>query len=272
MPSVDSSSADHPPVFQADVVSVHRAGRPVLDVVSCAARPGRVLAVLGPNGAGKSTLLRVLAGEFAPASGTVAFAGRPLAAWPLAALALRRAVVGQHSEPAFPFTAREVVLLGRTPHPGSGDTPADHAAADRALAAVDLAARAAQSYPTLSGGERQRVHFARALAQLDGAPAGPRALLLDEPTASLDLAHQHGLLRLARDLARRDALAVLVVLHDLNLALRYADDVLLLAAGRVAAGGPVAGTLTAALASALFGLSLRREELADGPHLVVNAQ
>jgi iron complex transport system ATP-binding protein len=254
MPSFDASSSPGP-VFQADAVSVRRGGRLVLDAVSCAAPSGRVLAVLGPNGAGTSTLLRLIAGEFAPVSGGVAFAGRPLASWPLSDLALRRAVVGQHSELAFPFTAREVVLLGRTPHPSRGDAPADRAAADRALAAVDMAGRAAQDYPTLSGGERQRVHFARALAQLDGAPLGQRALLLDEPTASLDLAHQHGVLALARRLARQEDLAVLIVLHDLNLALAYSDDVLVLQAGRVVAAGPVAVTVTSALVRTVFGIT-----------------
>ena len=267
------SSVDHatkipatPSVFQTDGVSLRRGGRLVLDQVSCAAHAGRVLAVLGPNGAGKSTLLRLLAGEFAPASGSVAFGGRALADWPLAELARRRAVVVQHSELAFPFTVREVVLLGRTPHPGRGDSPADQAAAVRALASVDLTDRAAQNFPTLSGGERQRVHFARALAQLDGAPTGSRALLLDEPTASLDLAHQHAVLALARRLARSEGLAVLVVLHDLNLALGYADDVLVLRAGAVAATGPVAETITTALVRSVFGIDADLHPGSAGAH------
>jgi iron complex transport system ATP-binding protein len=257
MPSVDlasAASAPLAPVFQTDSVSLRRGARLVLDQVSCAALPGRVLAVLGPNGAGKSTLLRLLAGDFRPAAGSVTFAGRPLSAWSVGEIALRRAVVAQHSDLAFPFTVGEVVRLGRTPHPGRGDAPADHAAAARALAAVDLSDRAAQSYPTLSGGERQRVHFARALAQLDCAPSGPRALLLDEPTASLDLAHQHSVLGLARDLARRENIAVFAVLHDLNLALAYADDLLALVAGRMVAAGPITTTLTTALVREVFGI------------------
>jgi iron complex transport system ATP-binding protein len=179
-------------------------------------------------------------------------------------------VVSQHSELAFPFTVREVVLLGRTPHPGRGDAAADHAAADHALALVGLAERAAQPYPTLSGGERQRVHFARALAQLEGAPEGPRALLLDEPTASLDLAHQHALLAQTRTLARREGFGVLVVLHDLNHALAYADDVLVLARGRAVAAGPVASTLSAELASEVFGFQLRLERFSDGACFVAS--
>jgi iron complex transport system ATP-binding protein len=256
MPSVDPD-----PVLAATAVSARRGDRLVLDNVSCDARPGRVLAVLGPNGAGKSTLLRLLAGEFPPDSGAIAFASRPLSTWTPADLALRRAVVSQGSELAFPFTVLEVVRLGRTPHPGRGDTPADLAACRAALAAVDLSDRAGQPYPTLSGGERQRVHLARALAQLADTPAGPRALLLDEPTASLDLSHQHASLALARDLAKREHVAVLVILHDLNLALAYADDVLVLRDGRVAATGPVASTLTPALIREVFGVPARLVDL-----------
>ncbi len=260
MPLVDPNSvvpAPLEPVFQTDAITLHRGGRLVLDQVSCATLPGRVLAILGPNGAGKSTLLRLLADDFSPAAGTIHFAGRPLASWPVQTLALRRAVVAQHSDLAFPFTVDEVVRLGRTPHPGRGDAPADRAASARALAAVDLENRSRQSYPTLSGGERQRVHFARALAQLDGAPPDSCALLLDEPTASLDLAHQHSVLALARTFAAGKNHAVIVVLHDLNLALRYADDALVLSRGGVVAAGPVATSLTPELIESVFGMSAR---------------
>jgi iron complex transport system ATP-binding protein len=149
MPSVKPTASE--PGLCATRLRVSRGRREVLAELDLTLAPGRMLAVLGPNGAGKSTLLRVLAGELAPSSGSVSFAERPLAAWPTRELALRRAVVSQHSELAFPFTVREVVLLGRTPHPGRGDAAADHAAAARALASVGLAARAEQPYPTLSG-------------------------------------------------------------------------------------------------------------------------
>jgi len=240
---------------------VRRGDRALLDRVSLTLAPGRVTAVIGPNGAGKSTLLRILAGELRPDSGEVAFAGRPLSAWPVAELARRRAVLPQESDLRFPFRVEEVVRLGRIPHPGGGDSAADHALAREALAQVDLAAFADRVYPTLSGGERQRVHLARALVQLrpvPGAePPAERVLVLDEPTSSLDLAHQHSVLALARDLAAREQVAVLAVLHDLNLALAYADDALVLRQGRVAATGPIAEILTPALIQEVFAVPAR---------------
>lgn len=270
MPSVDPSLL----VLSALAVCVTRGGRRVLDGATCQARAGRVLAIIGPNGAGKSTLLRLLTGELAPSSGEIFFADRPLFSWSVGELALRRAVVSQHSELSFPFTVQEVVRLGRNPHPGRGDALADHAACRAALASVDLSDRALQPYPTLSGGERQRVHLARALAQLAGPASGPRALLLDEPTASLDLSHQHSTLALARDLARRDNLAVLVVLHDLNLALAYADDLLTLSGGRVVAAGSTASTLTPDLVRAVFGIhaTLHPAQANAPAHLAFHSQ
>lgn len=245
-------------VLTATDLVVRRGGRALLDRVSLSLAPGRVTAVIGPNGAGKSTLLRILSGELAPDSGSVAFWERPLSDWPVEVLARHRAVLPQESDLSFPFRVEEVVRLGRIPHPGGGDSSADHALAREALAQVDLTAFADRLYPTLSGGEKQRVHLARALAQLRPDPAesppAARLLLLDEPTASLDLAHQHAVLSLARDLARRENVAVLAVLHDLNLALAYADDLVALSGGRVAAAGDIAHTLSPALVGEVFGV------------------
>ncbi len=263
-----SRASDSPCVLSAADLVVCRGDRALLDGVSLGLVAGRVTAVIGPNGAGKSTLLRVLSGELAPGSGAVALLGRPLAAWPVGELARHRAVLPQESDLRFPFRVEEVVRLGRIPHPGGGDTAADHEFARAALARVDLAAFADRLYPTLSGGEKQRVHLARALAQLQPAPGEPspaaRVLLLDEPTASLDLAHQHSVLALARSLARREGVAVLAILHDLNLALAYADEVAVLARGRVVAAGPVVATLTPELVRHVFGLPSR---LVSGPDL-----
>jgi iron complex transport system ATP-binding protein len=246
------------PVLTATDLTVRRGDRALLDRVSLALAPGRITALVGPNGAGKSTLLRILSGELVPDSGHVAFHDRPLSAWPVAALARHRAVLPQESDLAFPFRVEEVVRLGRIPHPGGGDSSADHTLARAALTQVDLELFADRLYPTLSGGEKQRVHLARALAQLhpdpSSAPPAARALLLDEPTASLDLAHQHSVLSLARDLARRENVAVFAVLHDLNLALAYADDLLALVAGRMVAAGPISTTLTTALVREVFGI------------------
>lgn len=259
----------------ATAITVRRGGRALLDAASITLTPGRVTAVVGPNGAGKSTLLRVLSGELAPDAGSVSVQGRPLAAWPAAELARVRAVLPQESDLRFPFRVTEVVRLGRIPHPGGGDTLADHAIAAAALARVDLTPLADRLYPSLSGGEKQRVHLARALAQLQPAPppppssfiphpsslrpppSSPRVLLLDEPTAALDLAHQHSVLALARELALGEGVAVLAILHDLNLVLAYADDLVVLSGGRVVASGPVEATLTPELVREVFAVPAR---------------
>jgi len=242
-------------------VHVRIGGATLLGGVTLPVRPGEVVAVVGPNGAGKSTLLQVASGERAPSAGRAALDGRPLAAYAPERLAARRAVLPQQSALAFGFTAFEVAMLGRMPHAATG---ADHeAAAWRALERAGVAHLAGRRYPTLSGGEQQRVHLARALAQLDGPAGGPaggsagpaggpaRYLLLDEPTASLDLAHQHAVLALARAHAEAGG-GVLVVLHDLNLAAQYADRLAVLRAGRLLADGPPAEVLDPALVHAAF--------------------
>ncbi len=252
---------DGGPRLEAASITVRRGGRALVDGVSLGLAPGRVTAIVGPNGAGKSTLLRVLAGELRPDAGAVSYGGRPLAEWGAAELARRRAVLPQESDLRFPFRVEEVVRLGRTPHPGAGETGFDRALAREALAKVDLVALAERHYPTLSGGERQRVHLARAWAQLQAAPGAGvpdgRVLLLDEPTSSLDLAHQHGVLTLVRNMAHGEGVAVLAVLHDLNLVLAYADDVVVLRGGRVAGVGEVVTTLTAGRVSEVFGVTAR---------------
>lgn len=247
------------PGLAAKRVTVRRGGCVLLDEVSATLVPGRVTALVGPNGAGKSTLLRVLTGELAPDAGAVTYGDRPLSRWEAADLARRRAVVPQESDLRFPFRVEEVVRLGRVPHVGAGETGYDRDLARVALAKVDLLGLEERHYPTLSGGERQRVHLARAWAQLQPAPgrlaAAGRVLLLDEPTASLDLAHQHGVLALARDMARKEGVAVLTVLHDLNLVLAYADDAVVLRRGRVVEAGLVQDVITPTRVSEVFGVA-----------------
>jgi iron complex transport system ATP-binding protein len=210
--------------------------------------------VVGPNGAGKSTLLRVLSGDLRAYDGTVALLGRPLRAWAPDALARARAVLPQESTLTFPFSALEVVMLGRTPHGGSVGAHA-RAICLEALAAVAMDAMAERLYPTLSGGERQRVQLARVLAQIWRAADAPggRVLFLDEPIASLDLAQQHRALAVARRFAA-DGVAVLVVLHDLNLAAQHADRVAVLRDGALAAVGAPEAVLTPALVERVFGI------------------
>ncbi len=219
-------------------LSVRAGWRHLLNDIDVAVRPGEFVAVLGENGAGKSTLLRALAGEsLAPlrAIGRVELAGRPIHAWSSRERARLRAVLPQHAEPSFAFTAEEVALLGRFPY---GSTAVDRAIARQALQLADAAHLAERDVTTLSGGERARVLLAAVFAQLWETEAEhPRYLLLDEPTAALDLAHQHHLLATAREFAARRRLGVLAILHDLNLAAQYADRVLVLRSGRLLAQG-----------------------------------
>lgn len=236
------------PVLEARDLAFAYGARDVLAEVRLAVAPGEVLAVVGPNGSGKSTLLRLLAGVLAPRRGEVRLAGRPLAAWPRRERARRLALVPQEPRLDFPFTVLETALMGRAPHlralgfPG----PADLAAAREALAALDVLDLAPRRIDTLSGGERQRVFLARALAQ------APAVLLLDEPTAHLDLRHQRTLAELLRARAGTAGLAAVIVLHDLTLAAAVCDRVLVLARGRPAACGSPATVYRPELLAGVF--------------------
>jgi iron complex transport system ATP-binding protein len=219
----------------------------VLDGVSFALDRGQWLAVVGPNGAGKTTLLRLLLGFHRPARGSVTLDGQALGMLPRREIARRLALVPQLTETPFGFTVRETVAMGRTPWLGRFQPPgsSDEQLVEQALQATALTELADRIITELSGGERQRVFLARALAQ------NTPALLLDEPTTNLDLFHERQLLEQVR--ARQQAgLAVIAVLHDLNLAARYADRVLVLNRGRVAAFGPPAQTLTVEVIETVF--------------------
>ena len=232
-------------MLQGRNISVRIGERTLLDGVSLTLAPGEVVALAGPNGAGKSTLLRVLAGDLTPTGGEVTLDGRPLARYRARELALRRAVLPQQTLMQFAFTAREVVAMGRHPHDTRRDAPDDEAIIAAALLRTETAPLAERAYPSLSGGEQGRVSLARVLAQ--EAPS----LLLDEPTAALDLRHQQAVMAIARELAREGA-TVLAVLHDLNLAAAYADRIALMHAGRLVADGPPWQTLTEPLLTDVF--------------------
>jgi iron complex transport system ATP-binding protein len=213
-------------------------GISLLRGVGISVRPGRLLAVMGPNGAGKSTLLRVLSGDAQPTGGEISYDDLPLARLSGVERARCRAVVQQRSSIAYGFSALQTVLIGRYPHGGQGTLRADRAIAVRALERAGAAEFESRSVETLSGGEFARVVLARALAQIDGV-AGSRYLLLDEPTVALDPAHQHEVMRLLSRMAHEEHVGIFVVLHDFNLAARYADEVTLMRAGSVVAhGGP----------------------------------
>ncbi|MFC5890063.1 heme ABC transporter ATP-binding protein [Kitasatospora sp. CM 4170] len=233
-------------LLTAEAVRLAVGGREPLAGASVRVRAGEVLALLGPNGAGKSTLLSVLAGDVPPTAGEVRLHGRPLAGYGAAELALHRALLPQSAELSFPFPAGEVVRMGRAPWAGTPAAAEDGAVIAEAMAATESTVFAGRPFTALSGGERARVALARVLAQR--APL----LLLDEPTAALDLRHQELVLRVARARAAAGD-AVVVVLHDLSLAAAYADRVVLLAAGATVADGPVAEVLRAPLLSEVYG-------------------
>jgi iron complex transport system ATP-binding protein len=249
-------------VILANDIEVLRSGRSILARQSLGLRPGCLNVVLGPNGAGKSTLLKVLTGEWTPDHGTVSYEGIPLSELNPPEIARRRAVLGQGSTLSFDFSVFEVVMLGRIPHLSGWESEADREACNEALAAVEMQNFRNRAYPSLSGGEQQRVHLARVLAQLDGkadaagvgASGGCAWLFLDEPTSALDLRHQHAVLELVQNLARDRHLGVLAILHDLNLALRYADHVVLLSEGRQVAAGSPAETLTTENIAEVYGV------------------
>ncbi|MFJ6630102.1 heme ABC transporter ATP-binding protein [Streptomyces sp. NPDC091376] len=219
--------------------------REVVAGVGLRACAGEVVALVGPNGAGKSTLLSALAGDVAPLAGEVRVGGRPVPDWSAPELALRRAVLPQAATLSFPFLVEDVVRMGRAPWAGTAREDEDDAAVEAAMAATETAGFATRPFSALSGGERARVALARVLAQR--APL----LLLDEPTAALDLRHQELVLRICRERAAAGD-AVVVVLHDLGLAAAYADRVAVLRDGHLAAEGRPAEVLRDELLSDVY--------------------
>lgn len=231
--------------LQLENVDVRRRESCLLKRVSCTMAAGELTVICGPNGAGKSTLLAVMAGSLIPDSGLVSLENRPLQDWPVAALARHRAVLSQRADLQFPFLVREVVALGRAPHRWTSSFQTDARAVDENMAALQVDHLADRNYLTLSGGERQRVHLARVMAQLSGSAGRNLSgwLLLDEPTAALDLKHQIVLMRILRD-AADNGCGIVVVLHDLALTRRWADKCVLLKDGELADSGNSIDVLT----------------------------
>lgn len=239
-------------MLQVEGLHLKRGSNDVLHSIDLNLSPGQVVGVLGPNGAGKSSLLDVLCGELAPDRGHVKLQGRPLADWSGQERARCLAVLPQVSSLGFSFRVEEVVAMGRMPH-GTGQRR-DAEIVQRALQAADAAHLVGRSYLALSGGEQQRVHLARVLAQLWPGEQGT-TLLLDEPTSMLDPLHQHTTLEAVRRFADCGA-AVLVILHDLNLAARYCDRILLLESGRCHALATPQEVLTPVALKAVFGIDV----------------
>ncbi|MGE0752865.1 MAG: heme ABC transporter ATP-binding protein [Variibacter sp.] len=239
-------------VLEAHAVTVQAGRKTILDAVSLAITGGETLALVGPNGAGKSTLLKVLSGELRPASGHVTLHGLPIATYAPQTLAQHRAVLSQSVTVAFPFTVGEIVAMGA----GESARRKRDAMVAAALADVDLADYGGRIITTLSGGEQQRAHFARVLVQLTCGEAmhGPGILLLDEPTASLDLRHQLALIAAAQRCAARGT-AVIAVLHDLNLAVMLGQRIVVMDRGRIAGDGAPRDIVTDDMLARVFQVS-----------------
>jgi iron complex transport system ATP-binding protein len=244
----DSLTAPRHVLQASDLVFAYRPGAPrALEQVSLSVRNGDSLAILGPNGSGKTTLLKLLGGALEPLGGTVTLDGRPLRQWGRRDLARRIAYVPQETFAPFDFSVLDIVLMGRFPHLGAFalEGPEDLAIAREALRATGTEAFESRSFGTLSGGEKQRVVIASALAQ------SPELMLLDEPTASLDVGRQFDIHVLLDGLNRRGVTMVLST-HDLNFAAALCQHLVLLRGGRVLAAGPTGEVLTADTVKALY--------------------
>ncbi|CAN5628655.1 heme ABC transporter ATP-binding protein [soil metagenome] len=231
--------------IEARSLSVVIGSKTLLDDVSFTVQRGEVLALVGPNGAGKSTLLRAVSGDIAPTSGTVHLDGKETSAYNHRELAMRRAVLPQQTFLQFAFTAREIVEMGRGARTGRLERERDDDVIAEAMARTETEELADRTFPTLSGGEQARVTLARVLSQ--EAPI----LLLDEPTAALDLSHQQMVMEIARQLAAEGG-TVLAILHDLNLAAAYADRLAILHHGKLSAFAEPWEALDPALLSEAF--------------------
>ena len=220
----------------AQQVSLSSHGEIRLQEVSCVVPPGKLSVIIGPNGSGKSSLIKVLAGQLPPTEGQVTLDEKALHHWPNQVLARRRAVLPQQATLDFPFRVSDVVALGRSPYPR--DRQNDRRLVEDAMCCFDIAKLADRMYTTLSGGERQRVHLARVWIQLrEPGHDLPCYLLLDEPSAALDLKHQRDLLDLLKSAVRDGRFGVLAALHDLNSAAQYADQLILLHKGAIVNSG-----------------------------------
>ncbi len=244
-------------MLEASQVSVSIGSRTIVSEADFTVRPGELAAIVGPNGSGKTTFLKALTGELAY-SGSVMLNGRDVATLKTWQIAAMRAVLPQATVLAFPFTVREIVKLGVTSGRSGALAGEDDRLPDRALARVDLEGFAGRFYQELSGGEQQRVQLARVLCQvwapvLDGQP---RYLFLDEPVSSLDIKHQLIIMDIAKDFARRGG-GVIAILHDLNLAAMYADQICVMHRGKLAAAGEPRSVLNDELIERVFGCRLR---------------
>lgn len=228
--------------------------RVVLQDINITVAPGQFVGLVAPNGAGKSTLLKTIAGVLPPLNGEILLHGRPLSDFGRREIARQIAVVGPDAG-LFDYTVEQMVFMGRFAHIGrlAGPNATDWAIVQEALAGVNMEAKRHHQFSRLSQGEQQKVVIARALAQT------PQLMLLDEPTAHLDIANQYAILHLIRSLAEARHLAVIAVVHDLNLALRFSTQIILLHTGRILACGAPSETVTVDRLRTLYGLDFTLE-------------
>lgn len=249
--------------LQVDEAGLSRGGRTVLQQIRLQLMPGRLTVLTGPNGAGKSSLLALLAGLVRPDRGQVSLDGMALDRWPPERLARRRALLAQRSQMDFEFSAEQVVMLGRSPYRGPGQEARNRRVVEQAMHAAQAEAFIGRAYIRLSGGEQKRVQLARVLAQVWEAPEGPAWILLDEPEAALDIAHQHALMQRLQALSGQ-GYGVVAAIHDLSLAARYADQIVLLQDGRQVAAGPPDTVLSEARIREVYGVAVRRMAMPEG--------
>ena len=254
------------PILEARSVSLSIGDATLVDAIDLRISAGEMIAIVGPNGAGKSTLLRMLSGDLRPSRGHVELKGRDVDTYKARQLARHRAMLSQHVNVTFPFTVEEIVAMGA----GDNSRAAAHRLVDAALHEVGLERFIHRQLPTLSGGEQQRAHFARVLVQLACGEAlhGPGLLLLDEPTSSLDLRHQIDLVETARRRAASGT-AVVAILHDLNLAVRFADRIVVLHRGAKVADDIPERTVTDELIRTVFEIDVRVQRHSDGTPLLL---
>lgn len=239
-------------MLTAKNLTFHCGTRCLIDDVSLDIQAGEIAIIIGPNGAGKSTLLRLLTGYQTPSSGKIYLFDKAMTQWSAKQLAKVRTVMLQHSQMTFPFTVKEVVAMGRAPYGKLHCEQAIH----ETMQQTDCLKLVNRDYRSLSGGEQQRVQLARVLSQLWQEKPTKKLLFLDEPTSALDLYHQQHTLRLLKQLAGEQQLAVCCVLHDLNLAALYADKVLLLSQGKIVKQGAPAEVLTVENINQWYGVEL----------------
>lgn len=253
---------EKPPYLQVLGVSFRYDGVEALDDVSFQVLEGEMACIIGPNGSGKTTLLKCIAGALRGYRGSIILDGADIRGMGPRSLARKVAVVPQEQPVEFEFNVEDLVMMGREPHlpPFGRETPRDVARVEEAMRATSTLHLAGRSALALSGGEKQRVIIARALAQ------EPRVLLLDEPTAHLDLAYQHDILGLLRDLNEETGITVIAAMHDLNLAARYFSKFILICAGRVVAAGDADRVITVANLRRAYGVEARihRQSVFDG--------